>query len=345
MPDADLPDFDSMSQDELIAWLEQISKSQSESAPAMRDDGDRPPDASLPADGLGADEQNMLAADDNFPLEFYLFEDDGNAPTAALDWLETIAAEQEAPELPAASAANPPESLEQLLPAEEDSDALEWLQALESGGEQAAADINLHAAADGHEHEVYELDETGKADEDLLAELDDESRYSLGAGAENDALASLIGERAGAADDGEERKPPPKSAQASSQPEQMSDLDAWYADRLRAVVTAPDTAEDAPAAAEEAPPSKAPPPGLAAAIYSARGKVEANALGEALAAYESLLRSSAGLEWVVADLRALITKGSYSRNPAVHRVLGDALARQGNLDAAIAVYRHALSLL
>ncbi len=338
MPDADLPDFDSMSQDELIAWLEQISKSQSESAPDAPADGDRPLDASPPADGLGADEQNMLAADDNFPLEFYLFEDDGNAPTAALDWLETIAAEQEAPELPAASAANPPESLEQLLPAEEDSDALEWLQALESGGEQAAAD--------GHEHEVYELDETGKADEDLLAELDDESRYSLGAGAENDALASLIGERAGAADDGEERKPPPKSAQASSQPEQASDLDAWYADRLRAVVTAPDTAEDAPAAAEEeAPPSKAPPPGLAAAIYSARGKVEANALGEALAAYESLLRSSAGLEWVVADLRALITKDSYSRNPAVHRVLGDALARQGNLDAAIAVYRHALSLL
>ena len=94
-----------------------------------------------------------------------------------------------------------------------------------------------------------------------------------------------------------------------------------------------------------ATPSKPPPPGLAAAIYSARGKVEANDLREALTDYETLLRTNAGLEWVISDMRGLIARDAFRQNPSVHRVLGDALMRQGRLDAALDVYRHALTLL
>ena len=84
---------------------------------------------------------------------------------------------------------------------------------------------------------------------------------------------------------------------------------------------------------------------MAAAIYSARGKVEADELPEALLDYETLLRTSAGLDWVVNDMRGLIAQARFKANPSVHRVLGDALMRQGHLSAAIDVYRHALSLL
>ena len=118
-------------------------------------------------------------------------------------------------------------------------------------------------------------------------------------------------------------------------------MEAWYAERLRAV-SAP---EEAAALPEPIKPGKPPPPGLAAAIYSARGKVEAENLPGALIDYETLLGTTAGLQWVVHDMRGLIAQDKYREVPSVHRVLGDAYMRQGYLDAALSVYRHALSLL
>ena len=86
-------------------------------------------------------------------------------------------------------------------------------------------------------------------------------------------------------------------------------------------------------------------PVLAAAINSARGKIKAENLPDALLDYETLLGTTAGLQWVVHDMRGLIAQERYRENASVHRVLGDALMRQGHLDAALTVYRHALSLL
>ena len=84
---------------------------------------------------------------------------------------------------------------------------------------------------------------------------------------------------------------------------------------------------------------------MAAAINSARGKVKAGELPAALLDYETLLTTSAGLVWVVSDMRELIAQSQYRGIPSLHRVLGDALMRQGQLEAALDVYRHALSLL
>ena len=130
--------------------------------------------------------------------------------------------------------------------------------------------------------------------------------------------------------------------------DQHHDLEAWYSSRLRAIAAkanTPTRAKARPAFEQLAVPSKPPPPGLAAAINSARGKVEANELPEALADYETLLRTSAGLDWVINDMRGLIAREKYRQNPSVHRVLGDALMRQGHLDTALEVYQHALTLL
>ena len=130
--------------------------------------------------------------------------------------------------------------------------------------------------------------------------------------------------------------------------DQQVDLEAWYSSRLRAIAAASDRAAQkaaTPTLEPQAAPAKPPPPGLAAAIYSARGKVDANELPAALADYETLLRSSAGLDWVIGDMRGLIAQDRFRYNPSVHRVLGDALMRQGQLDAALEVYRYALNLL
>ena len=133
--------------------------------------------------------------------------------------------------------------------------------------------------------------------------------------------------------------------------EREADLEAWYADRLRAVTGSAPTVEqpaaEQPTVEQPTPikPGKPPPPGLAAAIYSARGKVESGSLVDALIDYETLLGTTAGLDWVVHDMRELIAQAQYRENASVHRVLGDAIMRQGHLEAALNVYRHALSLL
>ncbi len=121
---------------------------------------------------------------------------------------------------------------------------------------------------------------------------------------------------------------------------QASDLERWYAEKLNAI-----SADSPPPPSAPTAPSAKPPPGLAAALNSARGKVAANDLPAALLDYEALLHSQAGLEWVVGDMRALIARAEYQENSAAHRVLGDALLRQGQLEAALQVYQQALALL
>jgi hypothetical protein len=56
-----------------------------------------------------------------------------------------------------------------------------------------------------------------------------------------------------------------------------------------------------------------------------------------------MIRSSTELEVVVAELTELVK--SYKTTPAVYRVLGDGLMRQGKLQAALNTYREALNQL
>lgn len=103
-----------------------------------------------------------------------------------------------------------------------------------------------------------------------------------------------------------------------------------------------------PAPVRQAPPS-APAParipvGEAAAVLErARDREQSGDLEGALTEYVSMIRSGAALDSVVDDLSLLVK--SYKTVPAVYRVLGDGLMRQGKLQAALNTYREALNQL
>ena len=400
--DPELPDFDSMSQEELIEWLEQLAKIRGEAPPEFLEDyqagGDEPEADDPEDDPAGADWSGWLddtepispvggdaelskptlgdefdGAMDDLPVDMTLLDQGDTAATAALDWLDEITGAHCEEKLPDISDYRPPgppsKDLGDLLRDGAAEDSLAWLEDLagNSAGGSKAEDFDRLDIPDDFDDE-YEDDET-------LDDLEDESLYSQRVDRAQTFLETMLGLRDREAEEFSTESMAPVPDHVSTAPESKSptadehvafggaparssdsltqafllgdrleDLEAWYAERLNAIHAAQDRAAGILTLPPARPPSKSPPPGLAAAIYSARGKVEADDLPEALLDYETLLRSSAGLEWVVSDMRGLIEQDRFCRNPSVHRVLGDALMRQGHLDAAIDVYRHALSL-
>jgi tetratricopeptide (TPR) repeat protein len=81
----------------------------------------------------------------------------------------------------------------------------------------------------------------------------------------------------------------------------------------------------------------------AAVLESARAKTRSGDLDSGLLDYERVIRANAALDQVVADLTQLAEQ--QKENPAVYRVLGDGLMRQGKLQAALDTYRRALNQL
>lgn len=148
----------------------------------------------------------------------------------------------------------------------------------------------------------------------------------------------------------------PQPAPADEMPDWLRELDTTVEpDSIPEWLV--ETMEDAPAAVVEPEPEPEPvrPPApvvpvvrqpalpLSQALTTARQQASSGALAEALGAYESLVRSSHELESVVADLQSLVRQ--HRSNPAVFRVLGDGLMRQGKLQSALDTYREALNLL
>jgi predicted negative regulator of RcsB-dependent stress response len=82
---------------------------------------------------------------------------------------------------------------------------------------------------------------------------------------------------------------------------------------------------------------------VAATLQEARTHATINNLDASLPHYEMLIRANAALDDVVDDLAKLSEK--FKTSPAVHRVLGDTLMRQGKLQAALDTYRKALNQL
>ena len=375
----ELPDFDSMSQSELLAWLTQLARERGYTPP--------PTDESSAKNGDWADwlddTQRSLAvqppADDDTPTDLLQDDDEVGLPPDAIDWLREIAAAEAPEELPDITDYRPPEpglSLGDILHASPEDDALAWLDNL-------AAEINSSPRTTNHDS-VTPTDYGNDFDEDFeddesLDDLDDESLYSPRGKRKAALVAALLGlDDPEAADQGTQSMAPlsednsPAQAaltskrgsdrltQAFALHSEVADLEAWYAERLAALKdgepaypevnpqSAAEPAPESPAPASQPEPQptvKLPPPGLAAAINSARAKVAADALDEALEVYETLLSTPAGLDWVEMDIRALIDQPPHSHDPLLHRVLGDALMRSGQLDEALEVYRHALSLL
>jgi len=143
--------------------------------------------------------------------------------------------------------------------------------------------------------------------------------------------------------------------------EDLSDVPEWLMETIE-----PDEAEEPAEIIVEQPPAPpavaqpAPPPQPAAAspapiaaqladidapavLASARQKAQSADIDGCVLEYETLIRANKELSAVVEDLRPLVE--AHKENPAVHRVLGDALMRQGNLQEALETYRSALNML
>ncbi len=387
--DSELPDFDSMTQEELIEWLEQLAKSHSAATSEFIDDHEGE-HAATDADndteeddwsdwlddtvpGVAASAGTNFVADGGAgqdpPVDLSLFDEEDTAATASLDWLDEITAAQNAAVVPDfndfQSEPPPAENLHDLPGGDAGDDPLDWLNHLDSNGVSAASSEH-----DASELEVPDdFDETWEDDEEL-DDLEDESLYSPSLDAPTSFLESLLGledreaekhstqsmapvpdSQAADKSEGTKKAPLVPAGRADSLTrafliqEREADLEAWYADRLREITAPAKVVAKPPVKKPEAKPAKPPPPGLAAAINSARGKVKRDDLMDALLDYETLLGTTAGLQWVVHDMRALVVQNKYRSHPSVYRVLGDALMRQGHLNAALSVYRHALSLL
>lgn len=419
--DPELPDFDSMSQEELIEWLEELTKMQGASASENIDDAagaqgqDEPMKlgddmdenwtawlddtnaAPLAPEPTAEDEfpvrDNFEDADEETPVDLARFVDEKRSPldAAAMAWLAEISAAETEEALPEITDYRPPEpppeNLDELLAEGTQEDPLEWLDSLgarhtgprlptasDSVPNDTDEELRAEAVAGDDFDDAFEDDET-------LDDLEDESLYTQRPDKSTTVLESILGmedreseeystqsmapvpdnveaaptgDPAGSDADALVAEPTAEASavdgltQAYILQEQQVNLEAWYSSRLRAIAAASDRAAQPAAITPLEPqvaPTKPPPPGLAAAIYSARGKVDANELPAALADYETLLRTNAGLDWVISDMRGLIAQDRFRHNPSVHRVLGDALMRQGQLDAALDVYRHALTLL
>jgi len=80
-------------------------------------------------------------------------------------------------------------------------------------------------------------------------------------------------------------------------------------------------------------------------LGNARGKIESGDVDAAMVDYENIVRSNQSIDEVSADLQKLIADKAHKDNPAVYRILGDSLMRQGQLQVALETYRKALNLL
>jgi hypothetical protein len=80
-------------------------------------------------------------------------------------------------------------------------------------------------------------------------------------------------------------------------------------------------------------------------LKAARGSAKMGDVAASVEHYEVLIRAQAALDEVTSDLANLARDPAHKGNPAVLRVYGDALMRQGNLQAALDTYRAALNLL
>jgi hypothetical protein len=134
----------------------------------------------------------------------------------------------------------------------------------------------------------------------------------------------------------------------------MEEVPDWLKDTIKTDEAPMVPPEEVPTPTPQvvaAPKSPAIIPAAAAAIdvtatlTNARAEVKSRNLDNALQHYEAVVRANVALDSVVTDLTGLINDEFHKKNPAIYRVLGDGLMRQGKLQEALDTYRKALNLL
>ncbi|MEM9953026.1 MAG: hypothetical protein AAF846_15585 [Chloroflexota bacterium] len=80
-------------------------------------------------------------------------------------------------------------------------------------------------------------------------------------------------------------------------------------------------------------------------LRSAKTKIDAGDIDGAVIDYEQVIRANKALSQVEKELTRLADDKQHAKNPAVNRVLGDVLMRQGKLQEALDTYRKALNML
>jgi tetratricopeptide (TPR) repeat protein len=139
----------------------------------------------------------------------------------------------------------------------------------------------------------------------------------------------------------------------------MEDIPDWLRETAEDLVMSTPAAQPTPVVPVPAPVPVAPPAPVftlspapvpvhaavdaEATLKNARAKYSGGDLGSSLLEYESIIRANTALDAVVNDVARIAEQ--HKNNPAVYRVLGDGLMRQGKLQAALDTYRKALNQL
>ncbi len=143
---------------------------------------------------------------------------------------------------------------------------------------------------------------------------------------------------------------------------ESADIPDWLretVDEEEAVQIEPETPAPAPVQAVAATPPPTPAPvqqsmspvpvpaaamiDVEATLAQARRQVSSGNVAGGLIEYESIIRANKSLDTVVEDIGKLLEQDK--TNPALYRVLGDGLMRQGRLQQALDTYRKALNQL
>jgi hypothetical protein len=119
-------------------------------------------------------------------------------------------------------------------------------------------------------------------------------------------------------------------------------------DAVPVVPTPSPTPTQAPVPVAKSPAPLAPiDPNLdvAATLQQARDALQSGDVDGALVAYENVIRANQALDTVAQDTGKLLADAKHKQNPAIYRIHGDVLMRQGKLQDALDTYRRALNLL
>ena len=224
--DPELPDFDSMSQEELIEWLEELTKMQGGGASEFIDDVpdaaemDAVDDADSQADGewspsrdgsppanespaLAADGDRFADAEEEASIDLARFEARQSGPldAEAMAWLAEITAaeaEEELPDITDYQKPAPPENLDELLAQGAQDDPLDWLDNLNARPTgprlpPAASEPPAQNRTNAPEAQYGDDFDDAYEDDERLDDLEDESLYSRRSGETQKVLQSIMG--------------------------------------------------------------------------------------------------------------------------------------------------------